>query len=57
MHEDETMHKALKNFAYAGNTYFVGDVVPQDVATAMDASYTEKSSTKKTTTKDTLEGE
>lgn len=36
------MYKALKNFAYSGKTYFVGDEVPHQVATAVDSSMTEK---------------
>ena len=53
------MPKATKNFAYVGKTYFVGDEVPANVATAVDASYTEKAEpkAKKQTYTDILEGE
>lgn len=52
------MIKATKNFAHSGKTYFVGDEVPANVATALDSSYTEKPKAKKTTTfTNTLEGE
>lgn len=40
--KDTVMYKALKNFAYTGKTYFVGDEVPHQVAKAVDSSLTEK---------------
>lgn len=52
------MTKATKNFAYEGRTYFVGDEVPANVATALDPSYTEKpKAKKKSTDTNILEGE
>lgn len=53
------MIKATKNFAYSGKTYFVGDEVPANVATALDPSYTErlKAKSKPTYTNTTLKGE
>jgi hypothetical protein len=52
------MYKATKNFAFTGKTYFVGDEVPPQVATALDPSYTEKpKASKPTYTKDISEGE
>jgi len=36
------MYKAIKNFAYSGKTYFVGDEVSPQVATVVDPSLTEK---------------
>lgn len=51
------MPKAIKNFAYVGKTYFVGDEVPETVAAALDDSYTEKPKAKKTTIENTPEGE
>jgi hypothetical protein len=35
------MYKALKNFAHVGKTYFVGDVVPDDVAKTLGADFVE----------------
>ena len=56
--ERHTMIKASKNFAYSGRTYFVGDEVPANVATAVDPTCTEKPKAKKKTTfTTTLEGE
>jgi len=37
------MYKALKNFAFAGKTYFVGEDVPANVATTLDATLVEAS--------------
>tara|TARA_R110000782_G_scaffold159352_2_gene251495 strand:- start:512 stop:673 length:162 start_codon:yes stop_codon:yes gene_type:complete len=53
------MIKAIKNFAYSGKTYFVGDEVPANVATVVDPSCTEQPKAKKksTYTNITLEGE
>tara|TARA_R110000782_G_scaffold193682_1_gene283279 strand:+ start:150 stop:308 length:159 start_codon:yes stop_codon:yes gene_type:complete len=52
------MIKASKNFAYSGKTYFVGDEVPANVATAVDPTCTEKPKAKiKPTFTNTLEGE
>jgi len=52
------MHKAKQNFAYAGKTYFVGDEVPQTVASTLSTDLVSKPSTKKTETYDTSnEGE
>jgi len=51
------MIKAIKNFAYSGKTYFVGDEVPANVATAVDPSHTEKPKAKKQTLTTILEGE
>jgi len=51
------MYKAKQNFAYAGKTYFVGDEVPQTVASTLSTDLVSKPSTKKTETYDTSEGE
>jgi|TARA_R110000803_G_scaffold104062_1_gene172197 hypothetical protein len=52
------MINAQKNFVYSGKTYFVGDEVPANVATAVDPSCTEKPKAKKITlTTNILEGE
>ncbi len=52
------MYKALKNFAYVGKTYMVGDSVPTKVAKEMDAAYTEApQKATPSTTKYTSKGE
>lgn len=51
------MHTAKKNFAYNGETYFVGDKVPAKVAKALDASFTKKPTSTKTEITEIPEGE
>jgi hypothetical protein len=36
------MYKSKHNIAFEGKTYFVGDIVPDHVALAMDKGYTVK---------------
>lgn len=36
------MYKSLKNFAYVGRSYFIGDTVPDNVAAAMGTDYASK---------------
>jgi len=36
------MLKSKRNFAYAGNTYFVGDTIPDNIAAKIDPSFVEK---------------
>jgi len=60
--ELELMYKAISNFAFVGNTYFIGDEVPESVASLLadreDLFETVKAtSTTKPQKSNTLEGE
>lgn len=55
------MYKAISNFAFVGNTYFVGDEVPEKVASLLadrtDLIETVKANTTKPTKSNLSEGE